>query len=606
MKITFKNIQIHSFMAFEDEVFDFSKNYGMTLIQGKNNDIPNEVNGSGKSTIFQSLTYVLFGQIQSGIKNQNIVNRHAKDKDMRLVLDFSVDDVDYRIARGLNKGKNSYLNLYKIDGDEVDITLSTIAETQNFIETQILHCDMSMFLRTILLTADNTYNFYTLKKADKKEFVEKLFDISIFGDMYNSIHKDLLALDKNIFSHQNQLIVLNKNAEMYESKKISFENEKNKQMSLLNESISTYQTMYDNESANDVNVNSAAVQKITDAMEKIEAAQQKNDVERQEILSQENKISLAMHKLKASIDQNMKLIDKHTVILNKLCNDCKPVLAKYYNVDTATEENAIATSKIDKLQQKLDDLSKQKTANIVMKEKLTEKMKLAKQKIKDLTSQFNEHRAQLESINLKLHSFKQQLENQKNKTNPYDELIASNQKQIKDENSQIDVLAQKHNYLKMAESIVSQDTLRKFIISDLIALLNNRIKTYLTKLGANYYVVFDSDMNYEFVAQNGTCEFGNFSGGERMRLMIATSFAFRDFMSIRNGLTSNILILDEYFDSAISSSCIENLLGIIKGYRDHMNQNVFVISHRPEVSLDNFDAILCVEKTNGISKVKYL
>ena len=241
-----------------------------------------------------------------------------------------------------------------------------------------------------------------------------------------------------------------------------------------------------------------------------------------------------------------------------------------------------------------------------MKEKLTEKMKLAKQKIKDLTSQFNEHRAQLESINLKLHSFKQQLENQANKTNPYDELIASNQKQIKDENSQIDVLAQKHNYLKMAESIVSQDTLRKFIISDLIALLNNRIKTYLTKLGANYYVVFDSDMNYEFVAQNGTCEFGNFSGGERMRLMIATSFAFRDFMSIRNGLTSNILILDEYFDSAISSSCIENLLGIIKGYRDHMNQNVFVISHRLEVSLDNFDAILCVEKTNGISKVKYL
>ena len=69
MKITFKNIQIHSFMAFEDEVFDFSKNYGMTLIQGKNNDIPNEVNGSGKSTIFQSLTYVLFGQIQSGVKN---------------------------------------------------------------------------------------------------------------------------------------------------------------------------------------------------------------------------------------------------------------------------------------------------------------------------------------------------------------------------------------------------------------------------------------------------------------------------------------------------------------------------------------------------------
>ena len=160
--------------------------------------------------------------------------------------------------------------------------------------------------------------------------------------------------------------------------------------------------------------------------------------------------------------------------------------------------------------------------------------------------------------------------------------------------------------MKFAESIVSQDTLRKFIIKDLIVLLNNKIKTYLTKLGAKYYVLFDEDMDYEFVTPSGTCEWSNFSAGERMRIMVATSFAFRDFMSIRNGLNANILVLDEYFDSAIDSLCVESIISILKDYSSMQNQNIFVISHRPEVSVEQFDRLIQVEKTNNIALIKVL
>ena len=113
---------------------------------------------------------------------------------------------------------------------------------------------------------------------------------------------------------------------------------------------------------------------------------------------------------------------------------------------------------------------------------------------------------------------------------------------------------------------MSQETIRKFIVKDLVVLLNNKIKTYLTKLGAKYYVEFNEDMDYNFVTSRGTYEWSNFSAGERMRIMIATSFAFRDFMSIRNGLDSNILVLDEYFDSAIDSLCVENIISILKDF----------------------------------------
>ena len=181
-----------------------------------------------------------------------------------------------------------------------------------------------------------------------------------------------------------------------------------------------------------------------------------------------------------------------------------------------------------------------------------------------------------------------------------------NENLSKEEASKLSKIEDKANYLKFAEDIVSQDTIRKFIIKDLIVLLNNKIKTYLTKLGAKYYVEFDEDMDYEFITPGGTYQWSNFSAGERMRIMVATSFAFRDFMSIRNGLNSNLLVLDEYFDSAIDSLCVESIIGIIKEYSRDQGQNVFVISHRPEVSIEQFDRLVRVEKTDNIAHIKVL
>ena len=140
----------------------------------------------------------------------------------------------------------------------------------------------------------------------------------------------------------------------------------------------------------------------------------------------------------------------------------------------------------------------------------------------------------------------------------------------------------------------------------MIGLLNNKIRTYLTRLGSKYSVVFDSDMNYEFKTEGGAYEFGNFSAGEQMRIMIATSFAFRDFMSVRNGLNANILVLDEYFDSAVSSACLESMFGILREYVDDCGQTVYCISHRPELAAENFDGIIEVRKTNNISRISRL
>ena len=208
MKLNFRRIEMHSFMSFEDEVFDFGGKPEILLVRGRNDDLPNnETNGAGKTNTFAALLYALFGQLYGKIKNENVVNKFAADKDMRLSLTFDVDGSPYRVVRGLNRGKNTYLELYS--GND-DITKSTIAETQEFLEKEILVCDVQVFMRTILLTSKQTYNFYEMSKADKKEFVERLFDISAFGDMYKAMHKDLLECEKKILAGQNRLLVLNR------------------------------------------------------------------------------------------------------------------------------------------------------------------------------------------------------------------------------------------------------------------------------------------------------------------------------------------------------------------------------------------------------------
>ena len=605
MRINFNRIEIHSFMSFEDEVFDFSSMTGMTLVQGKNNDVPNLKNGTGKSTLFMSLLYALFGQLQNKIRNENIVNRYAADKDTRVVLNLDVDGTSYRIVRGIQKGKTSYLNVYQLlSSEEKDITQSTIAETQSYIEQHIIHCDITIFMRTILLSADQTYNFYTLKKSDKKEFVEKLFDISQFEDMYQAIHKDKLVIDKQLISSQNQLLVFNKNVEDYKNRLDSYDVENANNISEATSSLATLTKQLSHLKDNVVVANTEQVQKIDDAMAKLENSMAENNIKWRELVSQSTKLASAKAKLEAEIAAKNSIINKHSDIEQKLCNDCKKIFGDYYNLNSIRQLVDNYASKIKKIDLAIDKNKENEQSITGLISKIKQKMALAKEKKSGLMSEQLKYTQHVATVENNIMMCKNKIQQLQNTENPYRNMLEQAKKDVDSIQHQIESNTIKHQYLEFAENVVSQDTLRKFIIKDLIVLLNNRIKTYLTRLGAKYYVEFDADMDYDFIVPDGTCEFGNFSAGERMRLMIATSLAFRDFMSIRNGLNANILILDEYFDSAIDSVCIESMLKILEEYKNTMNQNIFVISHRLEVNLDQFDRTLVVEKTNNISKIR--
>ena len=114
MRIDIKRIEIHNFMSFGDEVFDFDKQHGMSLVTGKNFDIPNGKNGAGKSTLFATLLYGLYGQLSNKVKAENIANRYLGDKEVRVAVYLDLDGKTYKAASGLNKRAQGYFNLFRI------------------------------------------------------------------------------------------------------------------------------------------------------------------------------------------------------------------------------------------------------------------------------------------------------------------------------------------------------------------------------------------------------------------------------------------------------------------------------------------------------------
>lgn len=609
MKLNFKKIVIHNFMSFKEETFDFSALKGMTLVCGKNNDIPGSKNGVGKSTVFSALAYVLFGELQNKVKNENLHNRYVTDdKTMYVTLDFDIDGRhEFRIVRGLSKHNTSVLNIFKIENDkQTDLTKSSILETEKFIENEILHCDISIFLRTILLTADQNYNFFRLKPYMKKDFIEKLFNISVFGYMYSLIHRDVLDADKDIISRQNRLIVLSKSEDDYIEHIKKFNDDLKLKTQSIEDNIKSISEKYNDLKDRKVKDNDAEVNKYEDAVNKLVNAKIKlnsliSDLDKTENKAQKKK--MLFESKKESFQNN---IDSYSTLLNKLCDKCAPIVSEYYKLDKTQEKINDLNKEIEKI---IESISQTNDTKQKYSDKLTQvidKIDQLNNHISVLTSESTAIKIELAKYENMLSQAKSELSIAEKTTNPYTELYEKNHDSVIKETTALSEITDKYNYLKLAENIVSQDTLKKFIIKDLVGLLNTKIKYYLSRLGANFQCVFDDNMDYVFVTEGGECEYDSFSSGEKMRLMIASSFAFRDFMASRSTFYSNILILDEYIDSALDQLAIDGVIKILQSFSRINGQKIYIISHRKDIDNSVFDNIIQVEKTDNISKIKYL
>ncbi len=556
----------------------------------------------------QTILFALFGQTLHNIKNENIPNRYvSKDHPTSVKLWFKADGTQYIVESMLSKKyHNMACNIYQIDdsGEAIDLSKSSVRETRKFIEKEILQCDMSIFLRTIMLTSDQTYNFFKLRPQQKKEFIEHIFDLSIFGDMYRLIHKDGLDLDKEIFALNRELLAYNNNHKEYQRRYDEYTNSKKKELQDLAKTIKGLLTelkvLEDTSPASTKNISN-----LDECRSKCSEIIKYHVINRKTLTRKLQMLDREVHKLNAIAIEKKKLLGNHAEVLDKLCDECAPIFDKQYSItDTKALIKSIAI-KCDKMKVAGDKLiAKQNEieSNIAEYKEAITKIDIKQKAIKD---EANDIKLNKDRMIYKIKMLKDQLDAKKVEDNPYDMLLKDATATLDAAQNNLADMLHKMKYIKYAELIVSQDTIRRFIIKDLISLLNLQIQIYLNKIGAKFTCEFDDELNYRFITEAGEAEFDSFSSGEKMRLSIATSFAFRDFMATRSNIISNILILDEYIDSNLDESAINELVKILQEFIIRYNQSVYIVSHRKEINNDIFNNIVIIEKTGGISKVKY-
>lgn len=610
-------------MSYLDEEFDLGEKRGLCLVCGKNYDVAKASNASGKSSLFYALVYCLYGQLQTQVVNKYIKNRYAEDPETFVELHFIANKTQYQLRRSLNRAAQTTLILKKIDvkhGTIIDLNKSSINETQDFLEREILHCDISIFLRTVLLSSDQTYNFFTLKPALKRDFIEKLFNIGVFTEMYKLIHNDNLKNKKEIVAGQNRLLVLSRNNEDFKTRSTQFvtklaaeREELIEQLNALRLKIADVSSLSAVVAAVGTDGGIAFEQYVKDTEKKLEdfaAAKRKLNEMYNKLRNARTDIEKKLMKAKTTMSVNSSLIESHSEVIDKVCTNCKPILRDFYDIGTAETAVATASGEISSLEAKLKKaeeklLEIQTKVNTLSLDERNLMAELSKRTIeanaeKDRVAKLN---AEISNAELKLADIEKKIASGEN---PYTELLEKNESDIVSETRVMEELETKKNYLSFSEEIVSQDSLKKFIVKDLVGVLNARMKHYLSKMGAAFSCVFDESMDYTFTTSGGECDYNNFSAGERMRLMIASCLSFRDFMATRNNLTSNVLILDEYIDSNLDTTAINGIMDILKEFKRLYGQNIFVISHRKEIDNSMFDSIVMIEKHNNTSTIHYL
>lgn len=648
MQLIFNNIIIKNFLSIEKETFDYSKYSGINLICGVNADLPDVKNGAGKSTLFYALIYVLFGKLINDLPNEKIPNRYISPKEKtEIILELIADGVKYKIIRGLTgvKNKSTFLNVYKFNSetneyDEANnITKSSISETQKYIERYIIKCNIKIFLRSILLTSDNAYNFFKLEKKEKNEFIEHLFDLKIFGTMFELLHKEVLKMDKELFGYISEAKVLEDNISSIKSRSQSFDLDIQNKKDLYSKKIEELQTAIDNfkplELTTDTQIKAideVLIKELKDKIEKINSENaeifknnEKNSKNLDLLKTKYHELDSNIAKENTNIIFNNKAIEKHKETLTLLCAECNDKFDKKYNLSILRNEIEQSTESIkklevekikyktgiDKLQQIINTgheswmVSQPTLKSLSCQIKDIERAQEEEiRKQKENSKKIEEYNKKVDVLKVELIQNKTKLEELSKTVNPFISSGTESSEKLCNKIKQVNDITSVINHYKYIEKILAPNCIKKIIIKDLINSLNNRIQYYMSKIGSNFTCIFDEELNYTFITASGEADYNNFSTGERMRLSIATGFAFRDFMSIRSNLTSNVLILDEFIDGGLCSGAITGLMEILKEFSIINKTNVFIISHRKEIAINNtFNNIITVQKTNGISTI---
>lgn len=550
----------------------------LTLVLGENLDLGGDGsrNGTGKTTIINALSYALYGNALSNIRKDNLVNK-TNGKGMLVSLDFFVNGTEYRIERGR---KPNVLKFYVNNEAQAatDEAQGENRETQEVIEN-ILGMSHDMFKHVLAL---NTYTepFLSLKANDQRTIIEQLLGITLLSERADRI-KELNKQTKDAISQ--------------EEFRIRAVQEANKRIEEQIESLRKRQTLWFKKRDEDV---ASLAQAIVD-LEHI-------DIETE---IQNHRDLDAFHVKKKAIDEANKYIrqlDSDDAKQQKLLDKLRTEIAALDNHQCHSCGQALHDSKQDELKKAKEELLRetalQMLANDTQRQEHQDTLKTlgelgsAPVVFYDTLEDALNHRNSLAAL-------RTNLESRSTEIDPYGEQITDMQGQALqvvtyDALNELTRLQEHQDFL--LKLLTSKDSfVRKKIIEQNLSYLNQRLTHYLDRIGLPHTVKFQNDLSVSIEELGRELDFDNLSRGERNRLILSMSWAFRDvWESLYHPI--NLLFIDELIDNGLDTSGVENALGLLKKMSRERHKSIWLVSHRDELA-GRVENILKVVKENGFT-----
>ena len=564
--IQFKSVRWKNFLstgnAFSEIRLDASP---ATLIVG--------TNGAGKSTFLDAMCFALFNKPFRKITKGQLVNA-VNERDLLVEIEFSIGSRDYMIRRG---AKPNVFEIY-LNGEMLNQEAS-VQEQQKHLEQSILRLNYKSFTQVVILGSSCFVPFMQLTPPNRREVIEDLLDIRIFSTMNTLLKEKVKGVKETLRECDHQYELVKQKVQMQQRfiadlKEQSSANNARRSKDI--ESLENEITFLMTDVAEGLEV-SASHDKSLDSYGNVE-----------EELSQLRLFESRFDDKKKAFKKEFKFFDK-----NDSCPTCKSVITE----DVRANKKAEITASIDEideasiaLQKKLKSIVQQVSDKQIVMSDLME----VQQKISNCNKEIQWKKKEIKKIEDKIkNADNNNLTREKEKLQE----IASTGMEVEKE---LSTNRKVRNNYDTVTNMLRDTGIKAGIIKRYLPVMNQLINRYLKEL--DFYVSFDLDENFEETIKSrfrDEFSYASFSEGEKMRIDLALLFTWRTIAKMKNSANTNLLILDEIFDSSLDVSGTDDFLKILHTVAD--NTNVFVISHKTETLQDKFASTLVVEKKQNFS-----
>ena len=535
-------------------------------------------NGSGKSTILDALTFSLYNKPFRKINKPQLVNS-VNEKECLVEVEFSIGSREYKVIRGIKP------NVFEIwvDGKVRDQEAAA-ADQQKKLEESILKLNYKSFTQTVILGSATFVPFMQLTSSNRRDIVEDLLDIKIFSTM-SSILKDRMR-------RTNELI------REFSIKKDMIEDKIEMQENFIKDIEKSGRERIQKKESNIESLDGEIVT-ITKENESLMTRIDTELKPKLENLNNSKKTLKKLNTIKAKLEQKIQnLVSEHQFFQeNSVCPTCTQSIEEQFRLDKIVD--------IEENSKELNDGYKELEEAINVEQEKDQKFLTYSTEINRLNNDISTNNVKVTGLNRQIRTLRNEVQEITNQIQNRNSEKCVLEGLIKDLSKTEESSAQEREqstYYEFAHSLMKDGGVKSKIIKKYLPVMNQQINKYLQMM--DFYINFTLDEEFKEVIKSPVHEdfsYESFSEGEKMRIDLALLFTWRDIAKMRNSASTNLLILDEIFDSSLDDAGTEFFTKIIRYVIQ--DAHVFVISHKTDGIIDQFDKVMRFDKVKGFSKL---